>query len=307
MAEKQTELAIVEQLRALGVPCRNQVACTLGIIDVLVATDPPCLIEAKAPLSVTGSAAKAIGQLLCYRHDFPDARLFVADEGTFPLPPGMAHVLADNGIEVWTPETADGIAAEWSASRAELAANRASGLYRTLVIDPPWLYLNHSGRQSPDYAPRMMTMAEIAALDLGRWADPAGCHVYLWATDLYAGSTGPLLQSWGAAVKCVLVWEKTRLGMGNYYRHQHELCMFAVRGRLPIRRRDLSTLFRAPTTGHSAKPDAFYSLVETASPGPYLDVFARRHRAGWDVWGDEIVPAYQLRLNGSNASQRLPL
>jgi N6-adenosine-specific RNA methylase IME4 len=45
---------------------------------------------------------------------------------------------------------------------------------------------------------------------------------------------------------------------------------------------------------HSAKPEAFYDLVESVSPGPYLELFARRQRLGWDTWGNEALEHVDL-------------
>jgi N6-adenosine-specific RNA methylase IME4 len=77
--------------------------------------------------------------------------------------------------------------------------------------------------------------------------------------------------------------------MGYYSRGATEHCLFAVRGSLRLRaKRALPTAYFWPRTAHSVKPDTFYDLVEEASPGPYLELFARRQRLGWDAIGDEI-------------------
>lgn len=177
-----------------------------------------------------------------------------------------------------------------------------AGKYRTIVVDPPWRYGNQAGRQRPDYADRTMGLEEVKRFDVGRWVPEEPCHLYLWVTDGYAGRAGEVLDAWGFSAKVFLVWVKNRMGLGNYFRHQHELCVFATRGQLRLRRRDVPTVFYAKVTRHSEKPAAFYALVEACSPGPYLDVFGRKLRPGWDVFGDEVAQAYQLRLEGSNAS-----
>lgn len=87
----------------------------------------------------------------------------------------------------------------------------------------------------------------------------------------------------------MLTWIKTgTLGMGFYFRNMTEHVLFGVRGGLRLQRKDIRTHFTAPKTRHSEKPQAFYDMVETASPGPYLDVFARKQRMGWDVAGNEV-------------------
>ena len=210
----------------------------------------------------------------------------------------------------------------WTASQVRLQAAKLrvqaqndgkpiglpDGRYRTIVVDPPWAYQNTSGRQRQDYAERTMGLETIGRFDIERWVPlTGGCHLYLWVTDAYAGDIYQVLRAWKFDPKTWLVWMKDRIGMGNYFRHQHEFCVFAVRGKLRLSRLDASTVFRARVTRHSEKPDAFYSLVESCSPGPYLDVFARRKRAGWDVYGDEVnaATAYQTRMDGPNTSRKV--
>ena len=79
------------------------------------------------------------------------------------------------------------------------------------------------------------------------------CHVYLWITDAHLGHGYPLLEAWGCVPKTTLVWIKDRIGMGNYFRHQHELCLFAVKGKQRLKRSDVPTIFHAKNTGHSRK------------------------------------------------------
>jgi len=66
-----------------------------------------------------------------------------------------------------------------------------------------------------------------------------------------------------------------------------EHLLFGVRGSQPLNRKDVGTWFSAPRgpLGHSSKPVEFYDLVESCSPGPYLEMFARGNRPGWVSWG----------------------
>lgn len=77
-------------------------------------------------------------------------------------------------------------------------------------------------------------------------------------------------------------------GMGFHFRSNTEHVLFGVRGEItiPTHLRQ-PTLFAARKGAHSAKPDRFYEMVERVSPGPYLELFSRRRRYGWDVWGHE--------------------
>ena len=99
-------------------------------------------------------------------------------------------------------------------------------------MDPPWSYQNKSGRHAPDYGKdnRVMTLDQVVSFDVQRWVPEDACHLYLWVTDAYVGGVGRILEAWGFAPKATLVWVKDRIGMGNYFRHQHELCVFATSG-----------------------------------------------------------------------------
>lgn len=171
--------------------------------------------------------------------------------------------------------------------------------YRTLVADPPWRYTarqedpTHQGRtQYPT-----MTQAELLCLPIGLWAEPDAAHLYLWTTNNFLVDAFQLVKAWGFEYKTMLTWIKRHapeeedeetgepgprddhwIGMGNYYRGVTEHVLFAIRGRLPVREHGKPNIFYAPHRGHSEKPDAFYSLMASMSPGPYADVFARKQR-----------------------------
>lgn len=75
------------------------------------------------------------------------------------------------------------------------------------------------------------------------------------------------------------------------YRHAHELCLFGVRGKAPAAVHNLSTVIFAPRGKHSAKPEELQDRAELLSPRPRLELFARRPRAGWVTWGNEVREA----------------
>lgn len=161
--------------------------------------------------------------------------------------------------------------------------------YRTIVVDPPWAYYlrrrdkTHRGRCTYDD----MTVDQIGAVPVGDWAE-ANAHLYLWTTNNHIEHAHGIVRGWGFEPKTVLTWVKNVFGVGGYYRNSTEHIVFAVRGTLPTQRKDVATHFKAPRGRHSEKPAAFYDMVESMSPGPYLDVFARKQRMGWDVAGNEV-------------------
>lgn len=179
-------------------------------------------------------------------------------------------------------------------------------MHGTVVIDPPWEYERSSGlgstRAAADHYPTMSNAA-IAALPVGDLAAP-DAHLYLWVTNplLFCQRRAPygpaeIVAGWGFRYVTLLTWHKLGApGMGWWFRGDTEHVIFGVRGSasIPAALR-VSNHFAAPRTVHSAKPDRFYEIVEQVSPGPWLEMFARRRRIDWDVWGDEAPPASEAR------------
>lgn len=165
----------------------------------------------------------------------------------------------------------------------------AQGLFQTIVIDPPWDWgdegdVNQFGRAKPDYD--TMPIDDIRALPIGKIADK-NCHLYLWVTNRSLPKAFDLIEAWGFRYITCITWVKPNIGMGNYFRGSTEQVLFAVKGSQPLKRHDVGTYFNAPRgKAHSAKPDEFYSLVESCSYAPFIDVFGRKERKGWSVWGE---------------------
>lgn len=169
--------------------------------------------------------------------------------------------------------------------------------YRTIVVDPPWSYkdklagfrgVTGTNIRGADSQYPTMSLDAIAALPMGDWADD-DAHLYLWTTNSFMVEAHDLARAWGFRQRTILTWVKPQIGMGHYFRNSTEHALFCVRGKLALMRRDVPTHFIAARGPHSQKPDAFYDLIETCSPEPRLDVFARRKRLdGWDVYGNEV-------------------
>lgn len=161
--------------------------------------------------------------------------------------------------------------------------------FATVTIDPPWDWgdegdVNQMGRAKPDY--HTLSFDDLLKLPVGEFAD-VDCHLYLWITNRSLPKGFDLISAWGFRYITALTWIKPHFGMGNYFRGQTEHVLFGVKGSQPIKRKDQGTFFHAERgKGHSAKPEAFYALVESCSPGPYLEMFARNQRNGWATWGE---------------------
>lgn len=189
--------------------------------------------------------------------------------------------------------------------------------YKTIVADPPWKYNGDgsfaastsskgdtglSGKASSSNRYGAMSMDELMAMDVERFAEDQA-HLYMWTTNSFMVEAHDLCRAWGFEPKTILTWTKVKadgtpsMKMGYYYRGATEHVVFATRGTPAIRLLSpagLPTAMLWPRTSHSVKPDAFYSMVESASPGPHLELFARRKREGWHHWGNEVDCDVQL-------------
>lgn len=165
--------------------------------------------------------------------------------------------------------------------------------YRTIVADPPWSYntttpLAGSHRAAAEKQYPVMSVEDIAALPVGDMV-ASDAHLYLWVTNPLLRESFAVMDAWGFRYVTALTWHKLGApGLGYYFRGNTEHVLFGVRGKAPIAPAlRQSNHFAAAKGRHSAKPARFYELVERVSPGPYLELFARRRRYGWDVWGNE--------------------
>lgn len=167
-------------------------------------------------------------------------------------------------------------------------------LYRTIVADPPWRYIHAASnkRALPDY--RTMTLGELVELPVHGLADD-DAHLYLWVTNAMMEHGHRLARAWGFTVFNIGTWCKPGPGVGHYFRTNTEHFLFCSRGRAAVPSdKIMSSWFQWPRGRHSEKPEAFFELVEQISPGPYVELFARRGRLGWDSWGDESLGTAEM-------------
>lgn len=160
--------------------------------------------------------------------------------------------------------------------------------YGTVYADPPWLYGNQGTRGSTGDHYAGMTVDDICALPVaGLVAENA--HLHLWTTNAFLFDAKRVMEAWGFDYRSCYVWVKPQMGMGNYWRVSHEFLLFGIKGRAPFADRSLMSWGEFPRGKHSAKPEPIRSLIQKASPGPYLELFARRPARGWTVWGNEVA------------------
>lgn len=166
-------------------------------------------------------------------------------------------------------------------------ANVTAQKYRTLVADPPW---TPAGSRRNTYRTRKaypqgfyatMELDAIKSLVL-----PEAEHLWLWALPRHMDWAWEVARAWGYEPIVCLTWCKPVFGVGRFQTNTEHVVL-ARRGTTAFGRTN-GTWFEWPRGRHSKKPEAFFDLVERVSPGPYLELFARRRRLGWDAWGNEI-------------------
>ena len=196
------------------------------------------------------------------------------------------------------------------------------GPFSTIVADPPWNYSQKfSGGGTSGYSPvhhsrggsrgaanhySTLKLEQLEQLPVESVAAEQA-HLYLWTTSAFVVEAHILAEYWGFSPKVLIPWIKmkrdgecqiskaggdpyagVRMGMGVYIRHCAEFMLFAVRGKAPTLRNDALGVVFAPRGEHSEKPRRAYEFIESLSPGPRLELFARSPRDGYEVWGDQI-------------------
>lgn len=191
--------------------------------------------------------------------------------------------------------------------------------YKTILADPPWQFQNRTGKVAPEHhrLSRYGTMIldDICALPVSEVADETA-HLYLWVPNALLPEGLRVLEAWGFKYKSNIVWHKVRKdggpdgrGVGFYFRNTTELLLFGVRGknaRTLQPGRSQVNIIRTQKREHSRKPDETYGIIESCSPGPYLELFARGERNGWTTWGnqaEDYFPTWSTYSNHSQANQ----
>jgi N6-adenosine-specific RNA methylase IME4 len=167
-----------------------------------------------------------------------------------------------------------------------------AGKYGAILADPPWRFETWSqaglDRAADNHYPTMSTR-EIMALSVAELAAD-DCVLFLWELTSARHAAMAVLDAWGFFFRTVaFVWAKEGgLGLGYWTRHRCELCLLATRGQPKRLDAGVDQLVAAPRGRHSEKPEEIAARIERLVAGPYIELFARKLRPGWDAWGNEI-------------------
>jgi N6-adenosine-specific RNA methylase IME4 len=163
------------------------------------------------------------------------------------------------------------------------------GKYNVIYADPPWRYeFSQTNNRAVDNHYPTMELEDIKALKL---PIEDSAILLLWATPPKVEEALQVLNAWGFKYRSCAVWDKEKMGMGYWFRGQHELLLVGTKGefRTPEPEDRISSVIRIQRTTHSTKPIEMYDIIEKMFPNKkYLEVFARNKREGWISWGNQI-------------------
>ena len=169
--------------------------------------------------------------------------------------------------------------------------------YQIIYADPPWKYdfSKSDSRKIENHYPTM-SVEEIKVLDV---PSEKNAICFLWATTAKLIEALDTLKSWGFAYKSSLVWDKETLGMGFWFRGQHEFLLVGVKGKMspPEQSKRISSVYKEKKTRHSKKPNYIRDQIDFWYPNQTkLEMFCRYAKEGWDVFGNEVEET--ITING---------
>jgi len=164
-----------------------------------------------------------------------------------------------------------------------------NGKYNVILADPPWRY-EFSETMSREIENNYPTM-DLEAIKQLAIPSEDNAVLLMWVTAPKLEEGLQVLNSWGFTYRTCAVWDKERIGMGYWFRIQHELLLVGLKGSYPAPQPEnrLSSVIKSPRGSHSQKPVIVYEMIERMFPeGKYLELFARSNREGWTSWGNEV-------------------
>lgn len=176
---------------------------------------------------------------------------------------------------------------EISKGNTELKTDKS---YPVIYADPPWRYEHCETdiRQIENQYPTM-SLDEICAINIPATDDAI---LFMWTTAPKLAEGLKVVEAWGFNYRSCAIWDKQNIGMGYYFRIQHEILLIATRGSLPTpepanRPRSVISIKKSD---HSAKPHEVAEMIETMYPElQKIEMFCRSPRKGWDVWGNQCA------------------
>jgi len=185
---------------------------------------------------------------------------------------------------------------DWSCSRLRTEIRKMlpnpslpKGKFRVILADPPWSYDYTNSIVSAEQHYPIMQLEEICQLPIEKLTTEETV-LFLWTTNPLLFRVPQVLESWKFTYKSSIVWVKNRgASLGLWMNSRHELLLMCTKESTPLPLEKINSVVSAKHPGkHSQKPRIFHEIIEKMYKGPYLELFGRRRRKGWTVWGNEI-------------------
>jgi len=170
--------------------------------------------------------------------------------------------------------------------------------YNVIYADPPWTFKTFSDKgkdRSPENHYNVMSLKDICNLPISKIANDDSV-LLMWVIDPLLDKAFEVINAWGFKYKTVgFTWAKTNrksmgffTGLGYWTRGNPEMCLLATKGKPKRISKSVPQLVVEQRREHSRKPDIMYNHIENLLEGPYIELFARTQRSGWDSWGNQI-------------------
>ncbi len=166
---------------------------------------------------------------------------------------------------------------------------------QVLYADPPWAFNNSGFDQSAAKQYPTLNVKQICdytdseGKTVRKLANEKRSVLFLWVPEALVPEGLEVVKGWGFAYKAQMVWKKDRApGMGWWVNSKHEIIFIGSKGDELHPAIKYDSVFEAPVTEHSKKPEKVYEMIEAMYTGPYVELFARNTRPGWESWGNEV-------------------
>lgn len=164
-----------------------------------------------------------------------------------------------------------------------------AGKYTVIYSDPPWRYdfSETTTREIENQYPTM-DVEEIKAMEIPAHEDSV---LFLWATAPKLREALEVMEAWKFEYKTHAIWDKGKIGMGYWFRGQHELLLIGTKGNVspPLPADRISSVITETRGNHSVKPDLHELIEKMCRNGNYLELFARGEppNKSWTFWGNQ--------------------
>ena len=171
--------------------------------------------------------------------------------------------------------------------------------YNVIYADPPWSFKTYSEKgkdRSPEKHYGVMNFKDICNMPVNKIANDNSV-LLMWVIDPLLDKAFEVINAWGFKYKTVaFTWAKTNktkpgffTGLGYWTRGNPEMCLLATKGKPKRISKSVPQLVVEQRREHSRKPDIMYKHIENLLEGPYIELFARQQKEGWDSFGNEVT------------------